>query len=619
MDPSRRFVSIAARVVARQVLLGIVLGAIGLAILVFGILEAGHRVAAENISTQNKQAVSQIDMIFQQMNSAITGLESDKEVSSLMRLLTGYYWGGGQSGDRLRKELSVKLSEYQGWYDNIQSMPLIIYVNRDTWFGSLGTQEELASRLFASEGFAYYLESDDETYVSGLEPGSDLASGAGSYDFGGVALCRKCTLGSTQAVVIAMANSDRIDNLVSAAFSAGSYAVLDQYGYPVPLREITLEVPPEILEELSGTYRYSSAEELRQSGASWFLRRTTIGGWQLVRQLTTGELLQPYMGIILLSVTILAVIVAALTALGSVLIRRRLQPIALLYHNMQQLAAGDFHAPLVVRSGDEIEELSESYNEMRKLLAKHIKTIRQQEKTEGEIRYNLMISQLDPHFIYNTMHTITVLAARNKCQEVIEVNTALIQIMKDTLRAAKGDNLETVAHEVEMGKNYIVIQQYRYNDQFEVEWDVDPDVRNVHIPRTIIQPLVENAIFHGLMGGKSGNELATGGYICVTIRPEKKSGMLLISVSDDGVGMTPEQLEALGRSQESSDGQTHVTMANIRYRLQHIYQDKASVSVTSEVGEGTEVTIRLPMDREPHPSPDPADAGSGAAKEDRVS
>ena len=595
-DPERRFVSIVTCVIRRQLLVGAVLGFAGVLVLTVALVHIGRGVAGEYVASQNKLAASQLDMIFQEMNAVIKALESDHEVVSLFRSVTSGDSLSEQDLEATKTQLSICLSEYQSRYNNIQGNPFLIYVDEKTRFGSIGAEKDPSIDLLTSSpGFQRFMDSRNDIYVSGTISSLDGSEAeSGQTEESSYAFCRKCILGGRYVTVVAMTSYTRIGNLLDDTFFAGEYTVTDMYGYPVlPAGARMLEPSAETLKTLDENYSYSGTASVRMDGGNWFLRKTTVGGWWLIRRLTDGDLIQPYTGIIWLSILILVIVVLAIMLVTTATIHRKLSPLQILLQHMKELQNGNFKIPLVIHTADEIEELSNSYNEMRIRLNQFVKKTRKQEKEEGEMRYALMLSQLDPHFIYNTMNTITVLASQGRNEDVIETNHALIQIMKDTLHIAKGDVLGSVAHEVEMGENYIIIQRYRYSDQFVVEWDVDPAVQNVRIPRAIIQPLVENAIFHGLMGGKSRNELAGGGYICVAIGRE--NDYLRISVSDDGVGMTQEQLAALNQSTPSNDTETQVTVANIRYRLQYLYGDQAIFSVKSAPGEGTEVTIMLPV------------------------
>ena len=148
---------------------------------------------------------------------------------------------------------------------------------------------------------------------------------------------------------------------------------------------------------------------------------------------------------------------------------------------------------------DEIGQLESSFNKMIDDLKHSIEVIGEKEAKEQQIRFSLLVSQIDPHFIYNTINSINYLARKKRCEDIVKVNSALIAILKDRLRVNDIQITDSVANEMKIVNQYIVIEKFMYDGNLEVEWDIAPELMEEQIPKNMIQPLVENSLFHGLI------------------------------------------------------------------------------------------------------------------------
>ena len=206
------------------------------------------------------------------------------------------------------------------------------------------------------------------------------------------------------------------------------------------------------------------------------------------------------------------------------------------------------------------------------------------------MHYDLLVSQINAHYIYNTMSSVNSLARLGRCEDVIRVNSALIRILQNNLHLRDKEIFSTVRVEVETVKSYWSIESLRPNNQAEFECRVEDSVQQCPMLKNILQPLVENSLHHGLLDENTG--IITG-KIVLTI--EHVQSDLRICVSDNGRGIAAEQLERLNDPQSAWEGDgRHIGIANIRKRLAFVFQDKATMHIRSE--QGTQVEIRCPMD-----------------------
>lgn len=353
----------------------------------------------------------------------------------------------------------------------------------------------------------------------------------------------------------------------------------DQQIYPV--ENNILPVPSQMIdgsmiETKSGVYSAAMSDK-----STWKLVCFTSNSviWNSIK----GPILMQAGSILLMTFVIIIVML--------ILLINIVRPINTLSHTMASVMNGDFDVCSDIRTGDEIEDLSHIFNSMTEQIKNYINREIDLEKSKQHMKYSLLISQIDPHFIYNTMNTINYLARKGRCVDVIEVNSALIKIMQDRLRVSGIEIFDTVAQEMDMVNQYVRIQQYRYKNRIQLEWHVDSSTMNLEIPKNIIQPLVENSYYHGFIADDSNEE--RDGNISITIISDDCH--IIITVVDNGTGMDKEHLSALRSHAAPSGGNRgrHVGIRNIQDRLSFLYQSNDCMKFESHVGEGTKITVTL--------------------------
>lgn len=336
---------------------------------------------------------------------------------------------------------------------------------------------------------------------------------------------------------------------------------------------------------------------------------TTYGNWKLICRLTRNEIIERN-GRIFEFVVILLLVFELLANVITILVADRvLKPLHEVSSKMHEVAAGNMHVRIAYQSQDEVGDVVGSFNTMTRKLEDNIQTLIKKEKTEQKLRYGILISKVDPHFIYNTMNTITYLAERNRSEDVVTVNKAMIDIMRDRLRIELTDVFDTLDQEIWVLKQYYTIQQYRFEGVFKYTIDIQEGIGNLYIAKSVLQPIAENALLHGILTNRDEDGEMLGG--CVSLRAEEEKihekKMIRIQVKDNGSGMTPEQLQDL-KSLVTKDLQSdsiqkglpgkergrHVGLRNIQDRLQLLYEGEASMEIESVLGVGTVVTLFVP-------------------------
>lgn len=265
--------------------------------------------------------------------------------------------------------------------------------------------------------------------------------------------------------------------------------------------------------------------------------------------------------------------------------RRITGPIVELNKAMQEFAIGEWPDKVKVESRDEMGQLVEKFNEMVDYQFELIdQIVKEQERSKAQevetiqLKLDLLQSQINPHFIHNTLHAISYLVSNNKNEEATEMLKAFNVLLRSSMSQQK--EAITLEEELNHVKSYVAIQKVRYNDVFTMEYHVDEHLKDMEIPKLTIQPLVENAIYHGIV--PTGRK----GRVSVTVM-ELESGDVTICVEDDGVGM---DVATTAKAKQSFNG---ISFENINKRLKLTYGEGTALDIKSVKDRGTEVKFTI--------------------------
>lgn len=343
----------------------------------------------------------------------------------------------------------------------------------------------------------------------------------------------------------------------------------------------------ESAEETAALDKRSAIED--QKGGIRFVKTSLNGKWRVISYVADRTIFLSFsfyvigIMIVLFLFTLITLFVLS-KAIGNII-----KPLGWLTASMKEVAKGNLDCQVEIASKDEIGLLSHSFNKMTVDLKDSLNLIAEKEKQEQQIKFSLLISQIDPHFIYNTINSINYLARKERCSDIIIVNSALISILQDRLRINDIQFTDTIENEMKVVEQYIVIERYMYEGDLKLVWEIDESLYQEQIPKNMIQPLVENALFHGLIDEESG-ELK--GQITISIRVE--DGDFVLRVKDDGLGMDEERLqyvrEQIYRPEERGK---RIGLSNIGRRLYYLYGSGDCIRIESRVNEGTTITLRF--------------------------
>ena len=239
---------------------------------------------------------------------------------------------------------------------------------------------------------------------------------------------------------------------------------------------------------------------------------------------------------------------------------------------------------------DEIGEMIDGFNEMSDSILDLIEKNKIISTLQKETEYQMLLQQINPHFLYNTLFSIQCMVEFGKNTQAVQMLAAYIDLLKRTLHV--GRELIPLKEEFENTEKYLVLQQIRYGNKIQYKCEMEKETEKLLVPALIIQPLVENAIFHGI---EAKNE---EGIIIVESSVEGE--ILNITVSDDGLGMSEKRLDCLRKSLKSDENRTGRTIGifNVLNRIRIYFGQEYGLTVDSMEGIGTTITIRLPLQRD---------------------
>jgi two-component system sensor histidine kinase YesM len=278
--------------------------------------------------------------------------------------------------------------------------------------------------------------------------------------------------------------------------------------------------------------------------------------------------------------------VAVAAAVSAFISMRISRPVNQLKQMMEMVEEGDFHSNITVTGQREIVVLSESFNRMVEKLHTLMERLvsEQREKKKTELR--ALQNQINPHFLYNTLDSIVWLAEHQRTGDVITTVVALARFFRISI--SKGETFIPVADELSHVESYLTIQKIRYIDKFVYRMEIDKDILQLPIMKLILQPLVENAIYHG-MGDESGSIIIIG---------KRRDGMLIFKVTNSGYGITEEKIKEMNNIMREDHSRNGIGIRNVFRRLKLYYGPEADVLISSVPDESTTVTVLIPENNE---------------------
>lgn len=298
--------------------------------------------------------------------------------------------------------------------------------------------------------------------------------------------------------------------------------------------------------------------------------------------------------------------------MGSVMKESIAKPVRELSQEAQRIARSDFSGEDIhVENRDDLGELVSIFNDMKHAMEENIQTIQenhrmtellQQEKLENsemEKRLNanrleLLKSQINPHFLFNTLNMIGSMADLEDAPTTEKMTQSLAQLFRYNLNTR--EQIVPIDMELRIAENYMYLQKMRFGSRIQYQVNTPEDVSHIRIPSFTMQPLVENAIVHGL------SKKEQGGTVSVTVTEDPTSEIVTLLIEDDGLGIAEERLSALNarmhNPEENKTARIGIGLGNIYCRIRTLYPEGGDLRIDAKEGVGTRITLTIPQERE---------------------
>ena len=370
--------------------------------------------------------------------------------------------------------------------------------------------------------------------------------------------------------------------------SRGYIYILDEQGNLIyhPQQQLLYSgLKKERIEEVLDTKERSFVTE---DGKLYCFSKSSETGWTVVGVAYTADLLknnEQTTRIYMISAVLILLVALALAYFLSDEITK---PIKSLGNSMREVEKGNFdHVMLDVRGDNEIDRLRANFNimtgEIKNLMEQNVEEQRQKRKSE----LMALQAQINPHFLYNTLDSIIWMAEWGKNKEVVLMTSSLAKLLRQSI--SNQNEMVCVEDEVEYTRSYLTIQKMRYKDKLEYEIQVDPEILKCRVAKLILQPLVENAIYHGIKYKEGKGKVLVEGF--------RREQEMILRITDDGIGMTEEQMSKLFQKRETDMRRNSVGVLNVHERIRLYYGKNYGLSFESRTGVGTKVEIHIPYER----------------------
>ena len=314
----------------------------------------------------------------------------------------------------------------------------------------------------------------------------------------------------------------------------------------------------------------------------------TVGytGWKLVGVIKGTGISLNMLKTRLFIVFVILLIIFIVILINSYISFRVTNPIRELEKSVKALEEGNLDADIYMGGSYEVQHLGKSVQDMKFRIKGLMQDIVNEHEEKRKSEFDSLQAQINPHFLYNTLDIIVWQIENEKQSEAVHTVTALARFFR--LSLGKGKNIVTVKDEIDHVKNYLMIQHMRFKNKFDYEFDIAEDVLELPSLKLMLQPLVENAIYHGM-------EFMDGDGM-IMVKAWREEDELYLSVADNGLGMTEDKVEMIltGKSTSGNGRGSGIGVKNVNERIKLYFGEAYGLTIDSEPDEGTTVIIHLP-------------------------
>lgn len=487
-------------------------------------------------------------------------------------------------------EIYTSLDYSRNCFDDISGL---IYAGNDGTVVVAGKSKEIASPS---------VEELEELICNipekGLADAKDL--GIGKYSFVGkdtpawilghriIDMNTGKNLGYVFAVILTEKLSSHFPEIEKEGFT-GEYQLLNKAGKIIASQDPSDLLEPVGNKEMIGKIQEGKSFRIRENTKSYLITNCVLKNhnWYLINRIGIRELTS---GIrLLLSAIILAGILCILLSVAIIrkIVKWITRPLEELAETAGQFRKENLKVRCPVTTKDEIGELAGVFNEMLQRIEYQMENIRQVQKEKRKYELALIQAQIKPHFLYNTLDLIYIFCQMKNTQGAAKVTKAMADYYRTSL--SSGREIINIGEEVKNISSYLLIQKERYSNKIDFQIEVDPSIYHYAIPKMTLQPLVENAIYHGLKTRKEKGNIYVKGW--------SENELIHLLIEDDGVGMSEEKIKEVMENEDDMK-KGHFGLSSVHRRIQIYYGAEYGIRIESKEQVGTKILIRLPQKEE---------------------
>ena len=311
-------------------------------------------------------------------------------------------------------------------------------------------------------------------------------------------------------------------------------------------------------------------------------------GWRIISLIPEEEIFHDLEKMQLVTLLIIILLIVISLLLGFIFSFQIVHPLKKLGSLMKLAENGDFDIKVKVNSKDEIGTLAQAFNSMISKINSLIHEVYIEQIRQSELELQMLQSQINPHFIYNTLESISMMATIHNDDSTSEMAYNLGSILRYGINKTK--EVVTVREELDNLEKYISLQEIRFHSVYTITISVSPDLYDIYITKLILQPIVENAIFHGMKDIRSGGKIIVTGY-------KTDNNLLVFEVEDNGKGMTDSLTKDLNDYiNDKNNLFSSIGLRNVNKRIKIKYGDEYGLEIQSIADIGTKVIVRLPIE-----------------------
>lgn len=330
-------------------------------------------------------------------------------------------------------------------------------------------------------------------------------------------------------------------------------------------------------------------EHVSVEGTNMYLNVNTLSDtrWRIAIFINTEVLSTTRNYTIVLSLLILAITFVIALFVSSTIAKRISSPLSKLMRHMNKIQKGNLYRKIELEGQKEVIELADKFNEMIEEIRDLYDTLVLEQKDKRKTEFIALQTQINPHFLYNTLDSIIYLSEHNQNEKVIQTVSALSKFFRISI--SRGKNIILLKEELEHARNYLLIQQIRYHEKFSFRFEVDEKTLEYKVVKLTLQPLIENALSHGI-----NTEFVEGTII---IRSYVAKGKLYLEVEDNGYGIPEDKINEIYDSIKIEQKSKSVGLRNVYQRLKLYYGDESDMVIVSELDEKTIFRLIVPIER----------------------